>query len=83
MRTVVKGGTIVNEGKTFDGTIVIEDGKITVMDYKTDRVNDAETLISRYRKQLDLYSEALEQLTRLPVREKIIYSVALNKEIVI
>ena len=29
MRTVVQGGTIVNEGKTFDGTIVIEDGKIS------------------------------------------------------
>ena len=29
MRTVVQGGTIVNEGKTFDGTIVIEEGKIT------------------------------------------------------
>ena len=29
MKTVVQGGTIVNEGKTFDGTIVIEDGKIT------------------------------------------------------
>ena len=29
MRIVVQGGTIVNEGKTFDGTIVIEDGKIT------------------------------------------------------
>ena len=29
MRTVVQGGTIVNEGRTFDGTIVIEDGKIT------------------------------------------------------
>jgi dihydroorotase len=28
MRTVIQGGTIVNEGKTFDGTIVIEDGKI-------------------------------------------------------
>ena len=29
MRTIVQGGTIVNEGRTFDGTIVIEDGKIT------------------------------------------------------
>lgn len=29
MRTIVEGGTIVNEGRTFDGTIVIEDGKIT------------------------------------------------------
>ncbi len=28
MRMLIKGGTIVNEGKTFDGTIVVEDGKI-------------------------------------------------------
>lgn len=28
MRTVIEGGTIVNEGRTFDGTIVIEDGTI-------------------------------------------------------
>ena len=47
MRTVIQGGTIVNEGKTFDGTIVIEDGKILsiVGDYKSpttfDEVIDA------------------------------------------
>ena len=29
MRTIVAGGTIVNEGRTFDGTIVIEDGIIS------------------------------------------------------
>ena len=28
MRTIIEGGTIVNEGRTFDGTIVIEDGNI-------------------------------------------------------
>ena len=28
MRTVIEGGTIVNEGRTFDGTILIEDGNI-------------------------------------------------------
>jgi predicted amidohydrolase len=28
MRTLLYGGTIVNEGKTFDGTLIIEDGKI-------------------------------------------------------
>ena len=28
MRTLITGGTIVNEGKTFDGTIVVENGKI-------------------------------------------------------
>jgi len=29
MKTIIEGGTIVNEGRTFDGTIVIEDGNIT------------------------------------------------------
>ena len=28
MRTIIQGGTIVNEGKAFDGTIIIEDEKI-------------------------------------------------------
>jgi len=28
MRTLIQGGTIVNEGKTIDGTIVVEDDKI-------------------------------------------------------
>lgn len=28
MRTVIEGGTIVNEGRTFDGTLVIEDDTI-------------------------------------------------------
>ena len=28
MRTVIKGGHIVNEGRTFDGTVVIENGNI-------------------------------------------------------
>lgn len=28
MRTLIQGGTIVNEGRTFDGSIVIEDGII-------------------------------------------------------
>ena len=29
MRTIIEGGTIVNEGRTFDGTIIIDDGTIT------------------------------------------------------
>lgn len=28
MRTIIEGGTIVNEGRTFDGSIIIEDGNI-------------------------------------------------------
>ncbi|MBR2186530.1 MAG: helicase-exonuclease AddAB subunit AddA [Lachnospiraceae bacterium] len=59
----------------------IEDGKIVVMDYKTDRVKDRDILIRRYRKQLELYGEALEQILKIPVAEKKIYSVCLNEEI--
>ena len=29
MKTVIKGGTIVNEGSSFEGTIVIEDSRIS------------------------------------------------------
>ncbi len=31
MRTIIEGGTIVNEGRTFEGTILIEDGTITAI----------------------------------------------------
>ncbi len=59
----------------------IEDGKITVLDYKTDKVENADELIKRYRTQLDYYAEAIEKLTGLPVLKKIIYSFALSKTI--
>ena len=57
-----------------------EDG-IVVADYKTDRVSDEKELIVRYRLQLDYYAEALERLTGIKVKEKIIYSFALGREI--
>ena len=60
-----------------------EEGKIVVADYKTDAVNTPEELIRRYKVQLDYYQEALEKLTGKEVSEKIIYSFALGKEIVI
>jgi ATP-dependent helicase/nuclease subunit A len=59
----------------------IEDGAIVVLDYKTDRVHDADVLLKRYSVQLDCYAEALERLLGMPVKEKIIYSFALQEEI--
>ena len=59
----------------------IEDGKITVLDYKTDKVGSADELIKRYRTQLDYYAEAIGKLTGLPVSKKVIYSFALSKTI--
>ena len=59
----------------------IENGKIIVVDYKTDRVRSPKTLIDRYQVQLDYYADALGEMLGLPVSEKIIYSFALQKEI--
>ena len=41
MRTIIEGGTIVNEGRTFDGTLVIEDGNI--IDITTDSPSSTST----------------------------------------
>lgn len=60
-----------------------EDGDIVLMDYKTDSVEKPEQLIQRYQAQLDLYARALEEATGKKVREKIIYSFHLKKEIIL
>ena len=59
----------------------VEGDKIYVVDYKTDRVRSCEILKERYAVQLDLYAEALHNLTGLEIGDKIIYSVALQKAI--
>ena len=64
----------------------IEDGEIVILDYKTDRVDTAEDtpedrLIKLYKTQLDLYAQAAERLLGLKVKEKLLYSFSLEKEI--
>ena len=54
---------------------------LTVLDYKTDHVKQAEELKEKYHAQLDYYARALEQLTEKHVKEKIIYSFTLGEEI--
>jgi len=61
-----------------------EDGKIVLVDYKTDRVsryNGADILIERYGVQLDYYAAALERALGMQVAEKIIYSFELGTAI--
>lgn len=57
-----------------------EDGELVVADYKTDVVGTEEELVNRYRVQLAYYAEALEKLTGKKVKEKVIYSFYLGKE---
>ncbi|MBQ2184166.1 MAG: PD-(D/E)XK nuclease family protein, partial [Lachnospiraceae bacterium] len=60
-----------------------EDGKLILMDYKTDRVDSAEELIKRYKTQLDYYSEALSRLEKKEVAEVLIYSFSLGEVITV
>lgn len=58
-----------------------EDGKLVIVDYKTDRVSSGEFLAGEYRKQLQLYQNAMEQSTGLEVKSCVIYSLFLGQEI--
>ncbi|WP_432627974.1 helicase-exonuclease AddAB subunit AddA [Brotaphodocola sp.] len=60
-----------------------DDGELVLMDYKTDYVEEEETLRSHYSSQLDYYARALSQMTGKKVREKLIYSLTLGREILI
>ena len=57
----------------------VEDGKLVIVDYKTDRVRDIQKLCTLYQKQLELYSEAMRQSLEIEVAECIICSVHLNE----
>ena len=47
----------------------MEGGGWVLLDYKTDRADDAAALTQRYRSQLRLYALALERITCIPVSE--------------
>ena len=59
----------------------VEDGELVIVDYKTDRVKDPQTLNDRYASQLMLYKDAMEACLGLPVKECLIYSIHHSKEI--
>ena len=61
----------------------MESGEYVIVDYKTDQVPDGREgyLVDKYAKQLYYYAKALEAATGVKVREKIIYSTSLSKEI--
>ena len=60
-----------------------EDDGLVLVDYKTDRVKEGgeNILLDRYQIQLFYYAKALTQITGKKVKEAVIYSLALQKEI--
>lgn len=78
------------EGALVQGIIDVfwlENDKIVLLDYKTDRVNAAKELIDRYSTQLKLYADALGRIfstdgQSIQADERLIYSFHLQQTIV-
>lgn len=64
-------------------TAFVEDDQWILVDYKTDRVKSGDELIRRYKIQMDLYKEALERLTNMPVKASYIYSFRLHEAVLL
>ena len=63
----------------IDLFFIDKDDKLILVDYKTDYVQNENELVEKYKGQLDLYKEALEQSLNKKVDKMCIYSVYLNK----
>lgn len=74
------GDTVLIQG--IIDAYFIENEKLVIVDYKTDRIKEKSELINHYFIQLELYKKAVEQITGKKVSEKIIYSVTLGEEII-
>ena len=61
-----------------------EDGELVLVDYKTDRVREEDgeqVLKDRYQIQMLYYAQALQQITEKKVKEAVLYSLTLQREI--
>ena len=77
----LSGETVILQGAV--DLAFVEDGRLVIVDYKTDRVKRPEHLREMYAAQLMLYKEALEQCLALPVKECTIYSVRHSAQVVV
>ncbi|MBQ8029723.1 MAG: helicase-exonuclease AddAB subunit AddA [Clostridia bacterium] len=59
----------------------VENGKLVVVDYKTDHLYEEKQFIEKYKSQVEVYKEALTLCTDYEVEETYLYSFSLGKEI--
>ncbi len=59
----------------------IEDDKVVVVDFKTDRIKSDDELKDAYGRQLGIYAEACRKIFGMDIKQKLIYSFALSREI--
>lgn len=67
----------------IDLYFIDKDGNLILVDYKTDKVKDENELKEKYKNQLKIYKQALEISLNKNVYKTYIYSLYLNKEILI
>ncbi|MBR5442697.1 MAG: UvrD-helicase domain-containing protein, partial [Clostridia bacterium] len=72
----VRDEEVVVQGKA--DCAFLENGKLVLIDYKSDNVTDSEVFKVRYKPQIDIYSRALTECTGYPVTERYLYSFKLN-----
>jgi len=56
-----------------------ENGKLILVDYKTDHVRTEEELLNRYKKQIMFYKSAIAKTLNKPIKEAVLYSFELGK----
>lgn len=59
--------------------VLIKDDKLTIIDYKTDKIDDESKFIDKYYTQLKLYAMAMNNTYGYPVTDCFIYSFNLNR----
>lgn len=82
LKTELKGEKLLVQG-VIDCFFENEDGTLTVLDYKTDRIreDDLDEFVERHRSQLSYYKDALERLTKRKVSKTVLYSFCLGRKI--
>lgn len=60
-----------------------EEGKIVLVDYKTNRNTTPEKLTEEYKGQLEIYKKALEEMTGMEVGECVLFSFSLKKSLIV
>ncbi len=79
---MVQPGAAPEEQVVLQGSVdctFLEGGRLHIIDFKTDRVEDVEELWQRYELQIRLYAYAMEEVAGCQVGEMFLYSTWLNQ----
>ena len=75
----LEGEQVLLQG-VVDCALLEEDG-VTILDFKTDRVDEAnlDAAVRRYALQVQTYADALSRIYELPVKQTLLYFFRLNR----